>query len=156
MVKMKVNPILDPFSGSMFTQHVINEFYQKPKTHSLLLKLTIEPIIHLEPVPGVQDILVENISLSQSHMLLLTDSGSALIKDRRSDSFYRINHLNIIKVQAGNGFSVFLTARGLTLTSGSRCLGRDENDFNMSEPHVVRSIFEVDIVDIAAGHSHLF
>lgn len=161
VMKMKMNPLFDPFSGSIFTQNVINQFHQRQKTYSILLKLTIEPIIHLEAVPGIQDILVKYISLSESHMLLLTESSSVFLKHfgEKSESLYLINQLeqkNIIKVQAGNGFSVFLTQTGLIYTSGSRCLGRSESRLHLlSPPEIVNSHYEIDFVDIAAGHSHV-
>lgn len=152
----------DPFSGSIFTQQILHQFNETPATHSILFKLTIEPYVHLQVINDFNDLLIRYISISDTHMLLVTESNSILLKDFKNNSLTYISQheqKNIIKVAAGNNFSIFLTDNGLIFTSGTSCLGRDEDRLSnltlQSKGEIVSSLLEVDIIDIAAGSSHV-
>ncbi|RWS23438.1 serine/threonine-protein kinase Nek8-like protein [Leptotrombidium deliense] len=166
----------DHFSGDFTTGAVLS--LQNPKLNitprSLLYEVKIcDSHVSLERVPFLGNDRIKDFSKSSNHYLVLTSdllvySWGCAIKGQlgldhvNSESTTHptciddLRGKNIVKVCAGEGFSLFMTANGSVMSCGdgsSYCLGHSDSSACYT-PKWIQSLRYVDICDIACGTHH--
>ena len=136
----------------------------KLPARSLLLQLRTNPHIHLERVNVPKGVRLKQVSKSRSHVLLLADdSVYQMSKHSAPTRITSLQGKNVVKAEAGNGFSMFLCDRGLVMNSGDvskKSAEINDNNPELSgayeqDPAILDALFSVDVADLSCASDHV-
>ncbi|RWS09745.1 serine/threonine-protein kinase Nek8-like protein [Dinothrombium tinctorium] len=169
--------VQDYLSADYTTEDVLASGIQKQKQtpHSLVYEVKInESHVYLKRFAFPRRDRVLDFSKSSNHYLLVTEDllvyswgnsskgqlgvGNSTIEWQPEPiCIDSIRGKNVIKVRAGEGFSIFLNSKGLIMSCGdgnSYCLGHSDSN-TCSVPKLIDTLINVDIVDIDCGPHHV-
>ncbi|XP_054159711.1 serine/threonine-protein kinase Nek8-like [Oppia nitens] len=132
-----------------------------------------EPHIKLSPLLLPPKIRIKEISKSLTHFLALTYNsvvyswgngskgqlglGESIRFSSKPECIESLRNRNIVRICAGDGFSVFISKNGLVMTCGdnqNRCLGRNETVPSFT-PKLVDTLLSADVSTVSCGTNHV-